>query len=111
MYFCLLFLLKCQGTEPSESLLLAVRRVKIGLVPSSGCGLSPLPSMKALSSAWGPITKVRLPPRVPANGSFSARSLALAQASTKYMKQISGLISGVTNIRGGSLSYEFVQGK
>ncbi|XP_060675201.1 uncharacterized protein LOC107425129 isoform X3 [Ziziphus jujuba] len=86
-----------------------VRRVNIGLVQSSGCFLLPLPSMKALSFAWGPVTKVRLP-RVPANGSFSARSSAFAKASTKYVKEISGrLKSGVTNVRSGSLSYEVVQ--
>ena len=99
--------------------------MKIGLDPLSGCSLTSFRSLiknetlharfsnvkSALHSAWEPMQQVRLSPHVPANGSFSVRSLAYARATTKYMKQISGLVKiGVTSLFSSSLSYEVVQG-
>ncbi|KAF3439219.1 hypothetical protein FNV43_RR17494 [Rhamnella rubrinervis] len=103
-----------------------VRRVKIGLDQPSGCSLTSLQSLikndtlharfsnvkSALHSAWEPMQQVRLSPHAPENGSFSVRSLAYARATTKYMKQISGLVKiGTTSLFSSSLSYEVVQDK
>lgn len=65
----------------------------------------------SLSSAWKTFRKIRVAPRVPANGSFSRQSLAYVHASTQYIKQVSGLLKiGVTSLRNSSSSYEVVQG-
>lgn len=61
-----------------------------------------------LSTGWESLRKVRVLPRLPANSSFSRHSLAYMQASTQYIKQVSGLLKiGVTTLR--SSSYEAVQ--
>ena len=50
-------------------------------------------------------------PRIPANGSFSRKSLAYVHASSQYIKQVSGLLkTGVTTLRSSPSSYEGVQG-
>lgn len=62
-----------------------------------------------LSSGWEALRNVRFVARVPANSSFSRHSLAYMQASTQYIKQVSGLLKiGVTTLRNSS-SYEIVQ--
>ena len=65
-----------------------------------------------LSSGWQALRKIRVAPRIPANGSFSRQSLAYVHAGTQYIKQVSGLLkTGVTTtLRNSSSSYEVVQG-
>ncbi|KAJ4964028.1 hypothetical protein NE237_023967 [Protea cynaroides] len=102
-----------------------VRKVKTGLDPPSGCSFSSLkiPMIRkesiqyrlsnlrsTLASGWDALRNVRVAPRVPANGSFSRHSLAYVQASTQYIKQVSGLLKiGVATLRSSSSSYEAVQ--
>lgn len=99
----------------------------MGLDPPTGCSFSSLktPKLKieslryhlsnmrsSISSGWRAIRKVHFAPRVPANGSFSRQSLAYMQASTQYIKQVSGLLKiGVTSLRSNPSSYDVVQGK
>ena len=65
----------------------------------------------SLSSAWKTFRKIRVAPRVPANGSFSRQCLAYVHAGTRYIKQVSGLLkTSVTTLRNSSSSYEVVQG-
>ncbi|TMW99778.1 hypothetical protein EJD97_001966 [Solanum chilense] len=102
-----------------------VRKVKMGLNPPTGCSFSSLKTPKikiesvryhlsnmrsSISSGWRAIRKVHFAPRVPANGSFSRQSLAYMQASTQYVKQVSGLLKiGVTSLRSNPSSYDVVQ--
>ncbi|KAL5714311.1 hypothetical protein ACHQM5_016292 [Ranunculus cassubicifolius] len=104
-----------------------VRKVKMSLDPPTGCSsLSlKLPIIKTetlrlrltslqsnLSSGCTSLSKVRVVPRVPANGSLSRHSLAYVNASTQYIKQVSGLLKvGVTTLRSSSSSYEVPQEK
>lgn len=102
--------------------------MKTVLDPPTGCSMSSLtlraPNLKlksvqycfsklhsTLSTAWQAFRKIRVAPRIPANGSFSRQSLAYVHASTQYIKQVSGLLKiGVTSLRNSSSSYEVVQG-
>ncbi|XP_065880895.1 uncharacterized protein [Euphorbia lathyris] len=104
-----------------------VRKVKTVLDPPTGCSMSSLtlraPKLKIdsvqyhlskmqskLCTAWQAFQKIRVAPRIPANGSFSRQSLAYVHASTRYIKQVSGLLkTGVTSLRNSSASYEVVQ--
>ncbi|OUZ99781.1 hypothetical protein BVC80_9065g56 [Macleaya cordata] len=102
-----------------------VRKVKMGLEPPTGCSISSFhpPTIKweylryrlsnlqsTLTSGWQALRRVRVQPRIPANGSFSGRSLAYVHASSHYIKQVSGLLkTGVTTLRSRSSSYEVVQ--
>lgn len=102
-----------------------VRKVKMSVDPPTGCSVSSLrvPSIKldsvrhhisnlqsTLSSGWQALRSIHVVPRTPANGSFSRQSLAYVQASTQYIKQVSGLLKiGVKSLRGSSSSYEVVQ--
>ncbi|KAH8516190.1 hypothetical protein H0E87_004526 [Populus deltoides] len=122
--------LVCEGAAPKPKKIIGkmkvqVRKVKTSLDPPSGCSISSLsaPKLKldvvqyrlskfqsSLSSAWKTFRKIRVAPRVPANGSFSRQSLAYVHASTQYIKQVSGLLKiGVTSLRNSSSSYEVVQ--
>lgn len=99
-----------------------VRKVKMSLDPPSGCSMSSLraPVIKlesiryhfsnlksTFSSGWQALRRIHVVPRVPANGSFSSKSLAYVHASTQYIKQVSGLLkAGVTTLRSSSSSYE-----
>ncbi|XP_022768427.1 uncharacterized protein LOC111312441 isoform X3 [Durio zibethinus] len=104
-----------------------VRKVKTTLDPPTGCSMSSL-SLRApvikletiryhfsnfqstLSSRWQAFRKIRVAPRLPANGSFSRQSLAYVHAGTHYIKQVSGLLKiGVTSLRNSSSSYEVGQ--
>ncbi|VVA16266.1 PREDICTED: ZEAMMB73_Zm00001d018133 [Prunus dulcis] len=101
-----------------------VRRMKPGLDPPTGCSISSLrpPVIKlesiryrlssfqsTLASGWQALRRIRVVPRVPANGSFSRQSLAYVHAGTQYIKQVSGLLkTGVTSLRESSSSYEVV---
>ncbi|KAL7208179.1 hypothetical protein ACSBR1_030014 [Camellia fascicularis] len=101
-----------------------VRRVKMALDAPTGCSFSsiPRPNIKmefvrnrfyslrsTLSSGWQALQKICFVPHVPPNGSFSCQSFAYVQASTHYVKQVSGLLKiGVTTLRSSS-SYEAVQ--
>lgn len=102
-----------------------VRKVKTSLDPPTGCSMSSLkpPVIKldsiryrfynvqsTLSSGWRALKKIRCVPRLPANGSFSRQSLAYVQASSQYIKQVSGLLkTGVTSLRSSSSSYDTMQ--
>lgn len=102
-----------------------VRKVKLALDPPTGCSISSLrvPKLKmesiryhmsnlrsTVSSGWRAVRKVHFVPRVPANGSFSRQSLAYVQASSQYIKQVSGLLKvGVATLRSSSSSHETVQ--
>lgn len=102
----------------------AVRKVKMSLDPPTGCSFSSIPKIKlesvrnrfsnfqsTLSSGWQAVRKIHFAPRVSGNGSFSRQSLAYVQASTQYIKQVSGLLkTGVTTLRSSSSSYDVVQG-
>lgn len=102
-----------------------VRKVKIGLDLPPGCSFSSLNlSMikvelirqhfsnlnSMVISGWDEIRKVRITPRIPANGSFSQQSLAYVHASTKYVKEVSRVLRNrVTTSHKTSSSYESVQ--
>ncbi|XP_010266256.1 PREDICTED: uncharacterized protein LOC104603800 [Nelumbo nucifera] len=101
-----------------------VRKVKMALDPPTGCSFSSLRApvkmeslrhrvsnlQSTLSSGWEALRKIRVVPRVPANGSFSRHSLAYVHAGAQYIKQVSGLLKvGVTTLRNSSASYEVVQ--
>ncbi|KAF8023348.1 hypothetical protein BT93_F0754 [Corymbia citriodora subsp. variegata] len=108
-----------------------VRKVKTVLDPPTGCNILALrtpsslrmPSLKmevlrhnfsniqsTLSSKWQALGNVRTTPRIAAKGSFSHQSMAYVHASTRYLKQVSGLLkTGVTSLRNSSTSYEVVQ--
>lgn len=104
----------------------AVRKVKMALDQPTGCSLTSLkiPMIKmeplryrfsnlrsTISSGWEGVRKIRVVPRVPANGSFSRQSLSYMHASTQYIKQVSRLLKiGVTTLCNSSSSYEVVQG-
>ncbi|XP_059642033.1 uncharacterized protein LOC132283986 [Cornus florida] len=97
-----------------------VRKVKMEIDAPIACSF---PSLKpeslqiqiskiksTCSSGWGALKKVRVATRIPANGSFSRRSLAYMHAGSQYMKEVSGLLKvGVTSLRNSSSSYEVVQ--
>ncbi|XP_058097001.1 uncharacterized protein LOC131242416 isoform X2 [Magnolia sinica] len=101
-----------------------VRKVKMSPDMPSVCSFSSLkPPMirlkslqyrmsnlqSTLSSGWEAIQKVSVKPHVPANSSFSQHSLAYMHASTRYIKQVSGLLKiGATSLQNTS-SYEPVQ--
>ncbi|OIT28396.1 PREDICTED: uncharacterized protein LOC109212700 [Nicotiana attenuata] len=116
------------ATKPKQmvgKMKIQVRKVKMGLDPPTGCSFSSLKTPKikmesvryhlsnlrsTFSSGWQAVRKVRFAPRMPANGSFSRQSLAYMQASTQYIKQVSGLLKiGVTSLRSSPSSYEVVQ--
>lgn len=108
-----------------------VRKVKTVLDPPTGCNILALrtpsslrmPSLKmevlrhnfsniqsTLSCKWQSLGNARRAPRIPAKGSFSRQSLAYVNASSRYLKQVSGLLkTGVTSLRNSSTSYEVVQ--
>ncbi|CAK9148987.1 unnamed protein product [Ilex paraguariensis] len=102
-----------------------VRKVKMAMDPPTGCSFSSLKAPKikldsvryhfsnlksTISSGWQAVRKIRFAPRLPANGSFPRQSLAYVQASTQYIKQVSGLLKiGVGTLRSSSSSYEVVQ--
>lgn len=66
----------------------------------------------AIASGWQALRKIRVSPRMPANGSFSRQSFAYVQAGTQYIKQVSGLLkTSVTTLRNSSSSYEVTQGR
>jgi hypothetical protein len=104
----------------------AVRKVKVGVDPPTGCSMSSIVTHKIkmdsmqyhfsnlqskLSSGWHALRKVRFVPHLPANGSLTHKSLAYVHASTRYIQQVSGLLKvGVTTLRNSSSSYEAVQG-
>lgn len=104
----------------------AVRKVKVGLDPPTGCSMSSLITDKIkmesvrhhftnlqskLSSGWQALRRIRFVPQLPANGSLARQSLAYVHASTRYIQQVSGLLKvGVTTLRNSSSSYEAVQG-
>lgn len=100
-----------------------VRKVKMSLDPPTGCSFSSIPKIKlesvrnrfsnfqsTLSSGCQAVRKIHFAPRVSGNSSFSRQSLAYVQASTQYIKQVSGLLkTGVTTLRSSSSSYDVVQ--
>lgn len=69
-----------------------------------------LPS--TLLSRWHALQRLRLPPRLPSNGSMSRQSMAYLHKSTQYLKQVPGLLKNrVASLRNSSLSYDDVQGR
>ncbi|KAI3761739.1 hypothetical protein L1987_52160 [Smallanthus sonchifolius] len=99
-----------------------VRKVKMTLGPPTGCSFALIkrPKVKMetvrhhfanlqskVSSGWQAVRRIHFSPRMPANGSFSSHSLAYMQASTQYIKQVSGLLKvGVSTLRSSSSGYE-----
>ncbi|KAM7514512.1 hypothetical protein LguiA_004095 [Lonicera macranthoides] len=99
-----------------------VRKVKMSLDPPTGCSILALRAPKVkmgsvkhrfanlqtkISSGWQAVRRIHFVRRVPANGSFSRQSLAYVQASTQYIKEVSGLLkNGVATLRSSSSSYE-----
>jgi len=66
---------------------------------------------RSVVSGWQALRRVRFVLHKPADGSLSRKSLAYVQASTQYIKQVSGLLKvGVTTLRNNSSSYEAGQG-
>ncbi|VFQ79021.1 unnamed protein product [Cuscuta campestris] len=120
-----------EGTAPSKpkqltgKMKVQVKKVKMAMDPPTGCGFSSLnaPHVKmdcvrnhffnlqsSIISGWKALRKIRFAPQAPRNGSFSHQSLAYMQASTQYLKQVSGLLKiGVTSLRSSPSSYETVQ--
>ena len=104
----------------------SVRKVRMALDPPTGCNFSSIkpPKVKLesiqrhiynlqskCSSGWQAVRRIPFTPRVPVDGSFSRKSLAYMQASTQYVKQVSGLLkNGVSSLRRPSLANEVVQG-
>ncbi|KAF5456023.1 hypothetical protein F2P56_025539 [Juglans regia] len=102
-----------------------VRKVKMALDPPTRCSISSFrpPAIRLesiqyhfsnfqskLCSGWQALRKIRVVPRLPANGSFSRQSLAYVQAGTQYIKQVSRLLkNGVTTLRNSPSTYEAVQ--
>ncbi|KAL8143887.1 hypothetical protein V2J09_016919 [Rumex salicifolius] len=102
-----------------------VRKVRMGLEPSVGCSIKSLKASKVhlesarnrlsvlqtkLSSGFQALRRIRFVPTKPADGSLSRKSLAYLEASSQYIKQVSGLLKvGVTTLRNNSSSYETVQ--
>ncbi|PWA52563.1 hypothetical protein CTI12_AA453550 [Artemisia annua] len=116
-----------EGAAPKQKKMVGkmkvqVRKVKMTLDPPTGCGFSSIkpPKVKLetvrrhfaivkskVSSGWHAVRSIHFSPRVPANGSFSRHSLAYMQASTQYIKQVSGLLKvGVSTLRSSSSAYE-----
>ncbi|KAF9601577.1 hypothetical protein IFM89_020433 [Coptis chinensis] len=104
-----------------------VRKIKMALDPPTSCNFLSLklPTIRTdalrhhlsslqstLSSGCNSLSNVRVAPRMQTKGSFSRHSLAYVNASTQYVKQVSGLLKvGVTTLRSGSSSYEVVKEK
>ncbi|KAF5740162.1 hypothetical protein HS088_TW11G00228 [Tripterygium wilfordii] len=102
-----------------------VRKVKTALDPPTGCSMSALgpPRIKMesiryrfsnfqsmLVSAWQALRKIQVTRPIPAKRSFRRQSLSYVHASTRYVKQVSGLLkTGVTSLRNSSSSYEAMQ--
>lgn len=103
-----------------------VRKVRMGVVDApTGCSFTSLkvPVIniesarlqlskvgRSVVSGWQALRRVRFVLHKPADGSLSRKSLAYVQASTQYIKQVSGLLKvGVTTLRNNSSSYEAVQ--
>ncbi|MFS7949200.1 hypothetical protein Hanom_Chr06g00568791 [Helianthus anomalus] len=99
-----------------------VRKVKMAVDPPTGCSCASIkpPKVKTetvkrqlanlqskVSSGWRAVRNIHFSPRVPANGSFSHHSMAYMQASSQYIKQVSGLLKvGVSTLRSSSSGYE-----
>ncbi|CAL5189488.1 unnamed protein product [Lathyrus oleraceus] len=122
--------LSSEGVVPKPKILIGklkvqVRKVKMGVDPPTGCSMSSIVTDKIkmesvryqfsnlqskISSGWHALRKVRFVPHLPANGSFTHKSLAYVHASTRYIQQVSGLLKvGVTTLRSNSASYDAVQ--
>ncbi|KAJ9567728.1 hypothetical protein OSB04_003694 [Centaurea solstitialis] len=119
-----------KGTGPKPKKMVGkmkvqVRKVRMALDPPTGCNFSsikpPKVKLEAIqrhlyslqskcSSGWQAVRRIPFNPRVPLDGSFSRKSLAYVQASTQYVKQVSGLVkNGVSSLRRPSLANEVVQ--
>ncbi|KAJ0694111.1 hypothetical protein HanPI659440_Chr15g0605101 [Helianthus annuus] len=99
-----------------------VRKVKMAVDPPTGCSCASIkpPKVKTetvkrqlanlqskVSSGWRAVRNIHFSPRVPADGSFSRHSMAYMQASSQYIKQVSGLLKvGVSTLRSSSSGYE-----
>lgn len=72
---------------------------------------SQFPNLQSkISFGWHALRKVRFVPHLPANGSFTHKSLAYVHASTRYIQQVSGLLKvGVTTLWSNSASYDAMQ--
>ena len=96
----------------------------MALDPPTGCSFSSIKPPKLetvkrhfstaqskLSSGWQAVRRVPFSPHKPTDGSFSRQSLAYMQASTQYIKQVSGLLkTGVSSLRSTSSANEVIQG-
>ncbi|XP_021740327.1 uncharacterized protein LOC110706680 [Chenopodium quinoa] len=103
-----------------------VRKVRMGLDPPTGCSFgsvkAPVINMesarsqlskvqRSVCSGWHALRRVRFVLHKPTDGSLSKKSLAYVQASSQYLKQVSGLlkVGVVTTLRNSASSYEPVQ--
>lgn len=103
-----------------------VRKVRMGLDPPTGCSFgsvkAPVINMesarlqlskvqRSVLSGWHALRRVRFVLHKPADGSLSRKSLAYVQASSQYLKQVSGLlkVGVVTTLRNSASSYEPAQ--
>lgn len=130
-FSCYLLLIKLfnlfQASLCWDFLHFAVRKVKMGLDPPTGCSMSSIMThnikmesvrhrfsnlQSSLSAGWQALRRIRFLPRLPANGSLARQSLAYVHASTRYIQQVSGLlkVGVVTTLRNNSSSYEVGQG-
>ncbi|XP_021861749.1 uncharacterized protein [Spinacia oleracea] len=103
-----------------------VRKARMGLDPPTGCSFgsvkAPVINMesarlqlskvqRSVLSGWHALRRVRFVLHKPAEGSLSKKSLAYVQASSQYLKQVSGLlkVGVVTTLRNSASSYEPAQ--
>lgn len=123
-----MYLLNTKTTQNGpEIFLIAVRKARMGLDPPTGCSFgsvkAPVINMesarlqlskvqRSVLSGWHALRRVRFVLHKPAEGSLSKKSLAYVQASSQYLKQVSGLlkVGVVTTLRNSASSYEPAQG-
>ncbi|CAO2834467.1 unnamed protein product, partial [Amaranthus hypochondriacus] len=102
------------------------RKVRMGLDPPTGCSFGPVKApvinmdsarsqlskvQRSIVSGWHALRRVHFVLHKPADGSLSKKSLAYVQASSQYIKQVSGLlkVGVVTTLRHSASSYDPVQ--
>lgn len=107
--------------------LIAARKVRMGLDPPTGCSFGPVKApvinmdsarsqlskvQRSIVFGWHALRRVHFVLHKPADGSLSKKSLAYVQASSQYIKQVSGLlkVGVVTTLRHSASSYDPVQG-
>ncbi|KAL4566068.1 hypothetical protein LXL04_030178 [Taraxacum kok-saghyz] len=121
---------KVSTTKPKKTvgkMKVQVRKVRMAMDPPTGCNILSVkvkaPKVKIetvkrhfwnaqlkVSSGWKAFRRVPFSPKVPLESSISRQSLAYMQASTQYIKQVSGLLkNGVSSLRSNSSTNEVIQ--